>query len=199
MICHAELPHTRDAFLKRYSNDAQKYFDTPLEEAMHHAAAGRNDQALESYRLALERSPRDWHLIGQAAEFVSLQLKNFEAGMELTCAALAFNPCYSTWLWNILGDCLFCMERFTEAHEAYLQAKAINADDPRTNFNLSYTLCQTGRYQEALLAIAHGLATDAQGLYRERLLNKQQQVLSLVSARDMNERERLQKRAAAFS
>jgi tetratricopeptide (TPR) repeat protein len=199
MICRSDLPCTRDMFLKRFGTESLKFFEGPIEEAARHAAAGRNDQALESYRLALERNPHNWHLIGQAAEFVSLQLRNFEAGLELIRSALEYNPCYSTWLWNVLGDCLFCLERFADAHEAYLQAYAINSDDVRTNFNLSYTFCNLGRYDESLRAIAHGLATDAQGLYRERLLNKQGQILSLVSAREINERDRLMKRVAAFS
>jgi len=199
MICRSDLQRTRDVFLKRFGEESLKFFEGPVQEAVRQAAAGRNDQALESYRLALERNPHNWHLIGQAAEFVSLQLRNFEAGLELIRTALEHNPCYSTWLWNVLGDCLFCIERFADAHEAYLQAYAINSDDVRTNFNLSYTLCNLGRYDESLRAIANGLAMDTQGIYRERLLNKQGQILNLVSAREINERDRLTKRAASFS
>lgn len=199
MICRSNLPRTRETFLKRFGTESLKFFEGPIEDAVRHAAAGRNDQALESYRLALERNPRNWHLIGQAAEFVTLQVRDFGAGLELIRSALEYNPCYSPWLWNVLGDCLFCLERFADAHEAYLEANAINSDDVRTNFNLSYTFCNLGRYDESLRVIAHGLAMDGQGIYRERLLNKQEQILSLISAREINERDRLMKRAAAFS
>lgn len=199
MVCRKDLSRTRQMFLRRFSNEALKSFETPIEAAARHQAAGRNDQALEYYRQALERNPHNWHLIGQAAEFVSLQLRDFTAGLELIRSALEHNPCYSTWLWNVLGDCLFCLERFGEAHEAYLEARAINADDARTNFNLSYTLSQMGRYQESLRVIAHALANDPQAIYRERLLNKQQQVLGLISAREISDRDRLLKRDAAFS
>jgi cytochrome c-type biogenesis protein CcmH/NrfG len=42
-------------------------------------------------------------------------------------------------MWNILGVVLYCLERFDEAHEAYLQAERIDPDDGRTNLNLGYT------------------------------------------------------------
>jgi tetratricopeptide (TPR) repeat protein len=199
MVCQRELPRTREMFLKRFSSESLKFFESPIEAATRHQAAGRNDQALEYYRQALERNPHNWHLIGQAAEFVSLQLRNFDAGLQLIRSALEHNPRYSTWLWNVLGDCLFCLERFSEAHEAYEEAWAINPDDARTNFNLSYTLSQMGRYEESLRVIAHALANDPQAIYRERLLNKQQQILASISAQEISERDRLLKRAAVFS
>jgi len=199
MICHKDLPRTREAFTRRFSGEFADYFDGPARDARQHVPAGRNDKALESFRLALQRSPRDWPLLGQAAEFVGLQLREFHAGMELIRAALEQNPCYSAWLWNVLGDCLFCLERFTDAHDAYLQAQRIDSDDVRTSFNLSYTYFQMGRYLEALEVISRGLAADVQATYRERLLNKQAQILAAISAREINERERLLKRASAFA
>jgi len=199
MICHKELPRTREAFKSRFSSEFADYFEAPARDARQHALASRNDEALESFRVALQRSPRDWPLLGQAAEFVGLQLREFRAGMELIRAALEQNPCYSAWLWNVLGDCLFCVERFADAHDAYLQAQRIDSDDVRTNFNLSYTYFQMGRYPEALEAISRGLAADIQATYRERLLNKQAQILAAISAREISERERLMKRATAFA
>jgi tetratricopeptide (TPR) repeat protein len=199
MICHKDLPRTREAFTTRFSSEFADYFDAPARDARQHAAAGRNNAALESFRLALQRSPRDWPLLGQAAEFVGLQLREFHAGLELIRTALQLNPWYSAWLWNALGDCLFCLERFADAHKAYLQAQRIDFDDVRTNFNLSYTYFQMGRFQESLEAISHGLAADVQGAYRERLLSKQEHVLAAISARGINERERLLKRASSFA
>jgi hypothetical protein len=56
-----------------------------------------------------------------------------------------------------------------------------------------------GRYEESLRVIAHALANDPQGIYRERLLNKQQQILASISAGEISDRDRLLKRAAVFS
>lgn len=199
LICRAERPRTRETFERFFGDAAYEHFEAPIEAARQHAAAGRYNEALESYRTALERNARDWNLIGQAAEFVALQIKDFQAGIELSRAALELNPWYSAWLWNVLGDCLFCLNRFEEAHAAYLQAEQIDPDDVRTNFNLSYTYFQQSAYREALTAIARGLARDSAGAYRERLLGKQQQILTAITDRGLGEQERLLKRTAAFA
>ncbi|HEY8460449.1 MAG TPA: SAM-dependent methyltransferase [Blastocatellia bacterium] len=199
LICRVERRGTRETFERFFGGAGPESVEALVDAAMRHSAAGRYNEALESYRAALERSPRDWNLIGQAAEFVALQIRDFQAGVELSRAALEINPWYSAWLWNVLGDSLFCLERFDEAHEAYLQAKRIAPDDVRANFNLSYTYFQRGAYHDALTAIAHGLAMDSAGVYRERLLSKQQQILTAISDRMAGEQERLMKRAAAFA
>ena len=199
LLCQTELPRTREAYAHWFSATVCEHFEAPAEEAKRHAAASRYNEALESYRIAIERSPRDWQLVGQAAEFVALQLKDFEAGLELSKAALELNPAYSAWLWNVLGDCLFCLERFDDAHTAYLQAAQIAPDDARTNFNLSYTWFQQDDYCLALTAIARALAHDTGGAYRDRLLHKQQQIMSAISERALSEQERLLRRAAVFA
>src|SRR4029453_430925 len=106
--------------------------EAPIKEGRAGAAAGRKQEALEKYQTALSRQPRNWQIIGEAAEFVGLQLREFAAGIELVRTALECNPCYSSWLWNVLGDCLYCLERVGDAHEAYLQAERIDDTDPRT-------------------------------------------------------------------
>lgn len=199
MICRVERRGTRETFDRFFGSEGSEPLNALLEAALRHAAAGRYNEALDSYRMALERNPRDWNLIGQAAEFLTLQIRDFQAGVELSRAALELNPWYSPWLWNVLGDSLFCLDRFAEAHEAYLQAKRIAPDDVRANFNLSYTYFQQGAYHDALTAIAHGLAMDLAGIYRERMLSKQQQILTAISDRAVGEQERLMKRASAFS
>jgi tetratricopeptide (TPR) repeat protein len=193
------VPATAEMVASRYGAGAVDDFEAPADEARRHAAAGRLNEALESYRIALTRNPRDWLLIGQAAEFVALQLKDYAPGLELIRAALEANPHTSPWLWNVLGDCLFCLGRFDDAHEAYGQARRIDPLDVRTNFNLSYTYAQAGAYREALEAIGAALAGDAQGAYRTRLLDKQQQILAALSERWLGEQERLTRRAAVFS
>ncbi|HYP28075.1 MAG TPA: tetratricopeptide repeat protein [Blastocatellia bacterium] len=199
LVCKSETPQTREAFRHRFGKAAQEHFESPSEEARRHAAAGRLNEALDSYRVALERNPRNWHLIGEVSEFVALQLKDFQAGLELIRAAIDLNPWYSTWLWNVLGDCLFCLNRFDDAHEAYLQAQRINPDDVRTNYNLAYTYLQFGSCREALEATARGLANDPLGAYRERLLNKQQEILAAISARWVGEQDRMFKRASIYT
>jgi tetratricopeptide (TPR) repeat protein len=199
LLCRDDLPRTRAALANRYSDTSREHFEAPAAEARRHVAAGRLNEALESYRTALTRNPGNWCLIGECAEFVTLQIRDYQAGLELTRAALELNASCSAWLWNVLGDGLFCLERFDQAHEAYLQARRISPDDVRTNFNLAYTHFQRGCPDEALEAIAQGLARDFSGVYRERLLGKQQQILTALSGRWLGEQERLLKRASVFA
>ncbi len=191
---------TGEVLKSRFRLENDRYRDAPLEEARRHVAAGRMNEALAAYRVVVERNPRDWQMLGEAAEYAGLQLRDYAAGLEIVRAALERNPWCSAWLWNVLGDCLFCREKIDEAHEAFLQAQRIDPDDPRTNLNLAYTFAARGSPDEALTAIARGLAQDgrAGGAYRARLLEKQAQVLAILSERATAERERLVKRAERF-
>jgi tetratricopeptide (TPR) repeat protein len=191
-------PRTRETLRGRFSLATDQHRDAPLEDARAHVAAGRHQQALEAYRELIARNPRDWQMLGEAAEYAGLQLRDHAAGLQLVRAALERNPWYSSWLWNVLGDCLFYRERLDDAHAAFLQAARIDPDDPRTNLNVAYTLSARGDQPAALAAIARGLAHDGRGVYRPRLLEKQAQVLSLVSERAAAEQNRLVRRAERF-
>jgi tetratricopeptide (TPR) repeat protein len=191
-------PRTLEVLRKRFAVATDRQLDAPQEEARAHLAAGRRNEALDAYRRMIERNPDDWQMLGEAAEYVGLQLGDHAAGLDIVRAALERNPWHSAWLWNILGDCLFYRERLADAHEAFTQALRIDADDPRTNLNLAYTLSAKGDQPGALAAIAHGLAHDGKGHYRPRLLEKQAQVLALISERAAAEQGRLVRRAERF-
>ena len=191
IIARRPLGATADAFHATFAFDAFLAREAPADEARAQRTAGRNDQALEAYRAALARRIRDWHLLGEVAEFVGLHLRDFASGAELARVAVALNPWYSSWLWNVLGDCLFCQEQYAAAHDAYLRAQRIDARDPRTNLNLAYTLFQRASYEDALHAIMVGLTNDRRGQYRDSLLQKQQQILGAISARWTGEQERM--------
>jgi len=124
MLAKKPMPKVQENFSSRFSKEAYDYRQAPREQARQHQAAGRKDEALEAFKIALSTDPRNWSLIGETAEFVALQLRDFNVGLEMARAAVERNPWYSTWLWNILGDCLFCLERYADAHESYLQAEA---------------------------------------------------------------------------
>ena len=192
MTCNKNLA-LAEVFQNRFGSDGQSYFEQPITEAREHARAGRKNDALEAYKTALGRNQGDWYFLGEVAEYVGLQLSDWSAGVELVQEAIKLNPWYSAWLWNILGDCLFCQNRFADAHEAYLQAHRVAPYDARTN--LAYTHSCFLQYEEALSAIARGLSQDKTGVLREQLLEKQRQILSQLSARSLGEQERLVRRA----
>jgi tetratricopeptide (TPR) repeat protein len=178
--------------------ETDRKLDAPQEEARSHLSAGRRNDALVAYHRMIEANPNDWQMLGEAAEYIGLQLCDHAAGLDIARAALTRNPWTSAWLWNVLGDCLFYRERLPDAHAAFLQAQRIDPEDPRTNLNLAYTLSARGDQAGALAAIARGLASDGRGLFRPRLLEKQAQILSLVSERVSAEQARLVRRAERF-
>jgi tetratricopeptide (TPR) repeat protein len=196
LLMNSRLAKTIEVFDKRFTSAAFREVENPATEARKHVEAGRFDEAKELYQKGLERSPRDWRLIAEIAEFVIRQASDYRAGLELARAAITINPWYSAWLWNVLGDALFALGRYDEAFEAYLQARRIDSKDPRTSLNLAYSYAQAGAYADALNAIASGLATDMQGFWRNRLIEKQQLILAAISAKSSNEQEWLNRRNA---
>jgi len=141
---------------------------------------GSTEEAKVVYEAALEKYPKDWSLLGEVAEFLVRQAANFPGGLELAKAALVLNPWYSTWLWNVYGDAHFGLQQHSEAVGAYKIAEELSPRDVRTQLNLSYGYAAVGDSEAALVAIAKGLAHDGGGEYRERLREKQQQILGTL-------------------
>jgi hypothetical protein len=191
LIGKRHLSETERAFEGSFSEASYRYTQAPVEEARQHALAGRKQEALDAYRLAMSRNQVDWGLAGEVAEFLNSQIADFHAARDLALAAIENNPHYSAWLWNLLGDALYNLERFPDAHEAYQQAKRINPRDPGTNLNLAFTYLVANDHGRALDAIRCGLENDVRGLFRDRLLEKQRQILGALSAQWAAELDRL--------
>jgi tetratricopeptide (TPR) repeat protein len=183
LITKEQLEDTERAFSSLFCHEADMWFEQPAVEAARLAGAGRNEEALDKFRTAVTRNPRNWQLIGNAAEFVGLQLGEHKIGAELARSALEINPWFSPWLWNILGDCLYGANQREQAHQSYLQALQIAPRDARTHFNLSFTYFERGDLRQALLAVAEAIAVDESGAYREPLLAKQAQIIEAINAR----------------
>lgn len=195
LVSRNRLPRTVEAFNTQFG-PGEAEFEQLTEAARRHLEAGRQDEAMDCYKRAMARHPRDWRLLGEVAEFLIRSLGNFDAGLATARAAVAINPWYSAWLWNVVGDALYATNAFEEAHEAYLQGQRIDPRDVRTHLNLAYTFAGFGEHRAALDALACGLAHDTTGLFRERLLQKQQEVLLLIGARAESESDWLNRRAA---
>jgi tetratricopeptide (TPR) repeat protein len=181
LLTRGPLPQTYDALALRFSIEAERALDAPLVAAREHAAAGRTGEGLDAYRAALEHTPKDWHLLGEIAEFVGLIVRDYASGVQIARRALELNPWTSGWLWNILGDCLYYLDRQRDAHEAFLKAEAIDPDDARTNLNLAHSFAWIGQHAAALKVIARGLCHD-KGAYRSRLMQQQERTLGLVAS-----------------
>ena len=194
LIASTRLPGTFEAFAEQFGFQEHQFEKLP-EDARRHMEAGRQDEAMECYKRALAHHPNDWRLLGEIAEFLIRSLSDYDAGLSAGRAALAINPWYSPWLWNVVGDALYATNAINEAHEAYLQGFRIDPNDVRTNLNLAYTLGSLARHAEALDALARGLAADSAGIFRDRLFEKQQNILTMLAAKAAGEQEWLNRRA----
>ena len=133
--------------------------------------------------MVLDAHAHDWSILGEVAEFITRKALDYAAGLEMAKVALALNPWYSTWLWNVYGDAHFGLRQYDEALAAYKIAEGLAPRDVRTQVNISYAQTAIGDLEAALLAIAKGFASDHTGEYRERLKEKQQQILGTLRSR----------------
>ncbi|HEU0123911.1 MAG TPA: hypothetical protein VFQ91_25490 [Bryobacteraceae bacterium] len=197
LIVRSAAPRTRAVFSERLGHSPWAQAGV---RAQSHVRAGALEEARAVYMTALSHCRRDWALLGETAEFLIRQADDPEAGLELAKSALALNPWYSTWLWNVYGDAYYALQRYPEALAAYKIAEEKSPRDVRTQVNLSYAYAALENNEDALVAIGRGFAHDTSGDFRDRLRDKQQQILGAIRARAVDSasvRERWAKRMNA--
>src|SRR5262249_2056510 len=123
----------------------------------------------------------------EISSFLTFHLRDPKAGIDMAKLALALNPRCSSELWNTLGDGLFEFGRIAEARSAYLKALEVNESDVRARYNLGWVYARERDFTAALSVISEGLALDKTGEYRERLLQKQGEVLGLLGIKYQQE------------
>ncbi|HBY58871.1 MAG TPA: hypothetical protein DEH78_03560 [Solibacterales bacterium] len=189
LIHRAAPPECRRVFLERFSGAAIQRSTAHQEQASAMALSGNRSQALASFQIALERNPRNWLLIGEAAVFAREQLRDAPLAIELARKALDLNPWYSPWLWNLLGESFAGAGRHPEAHDCHLRAERIRPDDPATQCYLAGSWLRRGDPAQSLQAVARGLAADSAGMHRHVLLDRQQEAIGALALRWARERE----------
>jgi tetratricopeptide (TPR) repeat protein len=174
-------------FRELFGKAATEQVQGPARLARALAGAGRVEAAATAYRQALQRQPMSWLLLGEVARFVTFALHSPAPGVALARQALALNPACSADLWNTLGDALFALGRVEEARRAFHKALRVNPNDVRAHYNLAFVHCQRQQPDQALAAIARGLALDGAGEYRDGLLQKQAEVLGQIANRQQRD------------
>jgi tetratricopeptide (TPR) repeat protein len=199
-LIHARLlgkgleAEVRAAFLARFRLDPESPLDRLPIAVTEHIAAGRHDEALGQLRSGLALFPDDWNLLTHAAQFLNQQLLEHEKARELARRAAERNPWFSSFVWNTLGNCEFCVGDADEAHRCYLRGREIDPTDPQSHLNLAYTFARAGDYGEALESIGRALLRDSEGRFETVLLEKQREVLGLIAARRTADADRLRRR-----
>lgn len=199
LLTHDDLPQTHDRFLNCYGDPNYIQADHIQITAVEHINTGRFDQALECFRNTLERCPEDWQTLGDAAQFLTQQLHKHDQALELAQMAVRVNPWSSAFIWNTLGNSLFCLGRYDRAHEAFLQARRVHEQDPQSHLNLSHTYARLGQYRDALTAVARGLEYDRDARFRDYLLKQQQQILDRLADDWSAHQQRETQRHTVFS
>jgi tetratricopeptide (TPR) repeat protein len=187
LLGHAVDFDVRTCFAERFGESTHQRLLEPIQKARACAKVGRFEMAADCYREAIRLQPRNWVLLCEVSQFLTFQFRDPKMAADMAKTALALNPTCSAELWNALGDALFEWGRTEEARSAYEKALAVNAADVRTRYNLAWVHTRLKDCPAALLRIAEALALDKTGEYRERLLQKQQEVLALLARRHQQE------------
>lgn len=164
------------------------------ERSMRAVEAGDMDEARQIYKEAEARFSESWLLHTEWAHLLLYHVKEPQQALARASRAVELNPTSSSRVWNVFGDCLYMLERYEEAHEAFLKALAINPEDPRCHLNLAWTRLFRQELREGLRHIADGIHLDKGGHHRAALLSIQERYLAcmsdLASVRDLLSKSR---------
>jgi tetratricopeptide (TPR) repeat protein len=174
-------------FYDNFGEAAHKRLQEPILKARACAKAGRFELAAGFYQDALYLQPRNWVLLCEVSQFLTFSLRDPKRGADMAKVALGLNPTCSAELWNALGDALYEWGRTAEAQSAYDKALTVNVADVRARYNLAFVHTRQKEYAAALARIAEALALDKTGEYRERLVQKQQEVIARQAQRHQQE------------
>jgi tetratricopeptide (TPR) repeat protein len=140
---------------KQLSAEVQALFDAGLQLAKE----GKDLEAIEQYKKALEMDPEQTNIIGNMAESYSKIGKDDEA-LELYKKAVAIKPDDAA-LYTNMGVILSKMGKNAESQEAFKKAAALNPASSAQNFyNIGATLVNNGRTEEAADAFKQAIAAD---------------------------------------
>lgn len=176
-------PEVAARFHEQFSDAAHE----KLQEPIGSARAGRFEMASDYYQQALALQPWNWVLLNEVSMFLTFSMRNPKRGIDMAKVALALNPTCSAELWNTLGDGLFESGRTQEARGAYQKAMSVNSSDVRSRYNLAWVHTREKDYPAALVSIAEALGLDKTGEYRDRLLQKLNEVVQLLNLRNQQE------------
>lgn len=183
-------PETIDCFQELFGSSKLERVHQLTSIARNFVASNRFESAIMAYQEILEIQPFNWLMIKEVGQFLSFSLKDPSAGLEMARNALEINPACSPDLWNLAGDSLFELGRIEESRKAYMKALEINPNDLTAHFNLTYVHSRTKEYALALQSVASAFVLDKSGVFRERLLQTQAEILGQLARGYQQQRHR---------
>jgi tetratricopeptide (TPR) repeat protein len=188
LLTRDPIANSRRVFADRFGGPASARCDA-VARARLLADQGLFREALADYRRLIDDAPRDWRVLGEAAQLAATSLGDPASGLELARIALTLNPWYSPLLWNVNGDCLTALDRVDAAHESYEQALRLHPGGVETHLRLARSWLRLGDAARSLEAVACGLAHDADAMLRHQLLDCQQAAIDALSRVRVAQRE----------
>lgn len=173
-------PELCELFASLYDKQAWEALDAPYAEGMKLVQAGQIEAARWKFAEAHRLQPYNWSLMETTVAFLTYTASDHEAGLELAKRALQLNH-LSPRLWNLLGDCYYCMNALDSAERAYRHAIRILPSDVRARTNLAYVFLKRGDAADALRIIGEALSLAANGEFVDELLGKQAEALKAMA------------------
>jgi tetratricopeptide (TPR) repeat protein len=121
-------------------------------------ALGRNAEAIEHYREALDINPRYPKAHSDIGMALAEQGK-MDLAIEEYRIALEIDPKY-VWAYNNLGNALVGQGRFDEGMKMYKKALEIAPENPATHYNVGNALMRDGRAAAAAVAYNNALKVN---------------------------------------
>ena len=181
---HPASTETVTSFFIHFADAALEKLQEPIYKARMCLRSGRFELAANFYQQGLKLQPGNWVLLNEISTFLTFSMRDPKSAIDLAKVALSLNPTCSAELWNTLGDALYDFGRTGEARGAYEQAMAVNGSDVRSRYNLAWVHSRERDYPAAVQRIAEALTLDKTGEFRDRLLQKQAEVLSHLHMRN---------------
>jgi tetratricopeptide (TPR) repeat protein len=192
-VGHRLSAEVADSVRQTFSKKRLEALVRPVVEGMALAEKNQLEAARWSFYKAFNEQPRNWVVVNAVASFFAYQLKDYDRAARIADYGLAMNP-ISVELWNVRGDCHYYRDRYDEAESAFRKAIALNPWDIRGRYNLAFVLADTSRTAEALAVLGEALGLDRDGDFREKLLQKQSDLLTQMERTYNEERLRLANR-----
>ena len=187
LFSKAATPAVITRFYQLFSDAAHQDLQEPINTARAIAKTGRFELAFSYYQEALRLQPRNWVLLNEVSQFLTFSMRDPKAGANLCKIALSLNPTCSADLWCALGDALFEWGRTAEARGAYEKALWVNAADVRSRFNLAWGHVREKNFDAAMKRLAEAFTLDKTGEYRDRLVQKWQELVNHIGHRHQQE------------